>query len=303
MTNIIRKFITNIVIGQKIIDNLSETRKKNGLTTGYFLNHLNILNSQKMKEWDKKLNYEKYESSFSPNIYEKLADKTSIKINEICSIEPYCKKQMKFYSPSFIFKRIGFHFRLIKLESNYYTILGFLYYNDEFVGYICFNKKLNDYKSLYIVISKKYSDNFYKKKNRKASVISDIIDKNIIFDTEYYKMYINSFRNMLYSVIFDIISEYVILKNIILIGEECGGNLLQLFLIDLLNNKNDINIKISENLTYCIFMHNTAMLSNNLNMENMATTILMNFNNKDAYNSWEIKDELKKKYNFIFSEK
>ena len=149
MTNIIRKFITNIVIGQKIIDNLSETRKKNGLTTGYFLNHLNILNSQKMKEWDKKLNYEKYESSFSPNIYEKLADKTSIKINEICSIEPYCKKQMKFYSPSFIFKRIGFHFRLIKLESNYYTILGFLYYNDEFVGYICFNKKLNDYKSCY----------------------------------------------------------------------------------------------------------------------------------------------------------
>ena len=40
MDDIIRKFITNIVIGQKIIDNLSETRKKNDLTISYFLNHL-----------------------------------------------------------------------------------------------------------------------------------------------------------------------------------------------------------------------------------------------------------------------
>jgi hypothetical protein len=303
MDDTIRKFITNIVIGQKIIDNLSETRKKNDLTISYFLNHLMILNAQKMKGWDKKLNYEKYESSFSPNIHEKLADKSSIKMKDICSIEPYCKKPMKIYSPSFIFKRVGFHFRLIKLESDYYTMLGFLYYDNEFVGYICFNKKLNDYKSLYIVISKKYSDNFYKNRNRKALVISDIIDKTIIFDAEYYKMYMRSFRNMLYSVIFDVISEYSTLKNIVLIGEECGGNLLQLFLIDLLNNKNDINIKISENLTYYMFMHNTAMLSNNLNMENIANTILMSFNNKNAYNSWEIKDELKKKYNFIFSEK
>ena len=60
MNDYINKFITNIVIGQKIVDFLSS--KKIDIESGieYFLNHLNILNQMILEKWDKKLNYSKY---------------------------------------------------------------------------------------------------------------------------------------------------------------------------------------------------------------------------------------------------
>ena len=299
MNDYINKFITNIVIGQKIVDFLSG--KKIDIESGieYFLNHLNIFNQMIGEKWEKKLNYSKYKESFSDEMVEKLSDKTGIVVDKMCSIEPYCKKAIKFYSPNYIFKRVGFHFRLIRLESPLYDMMGFIYYGNEIVGYICCRKG-NDYKNLYIVISKKYDRDIFTNRNRTGSSVSDITEDCMIYDAHYYSMYTKHFRNMLYSYIIDIISEYGSIKNIIMIGEEAGGNLLELFMMDIKNNRNDINVKISPKVVYFLFTQNTAMMSSEFKLDYANDIIIMNFSNRDSYLTWNIDEGIKKKCNFIF---
>ena len=299
MNDYINKFITNIVIGQKIVDFLSG--KKIDIESGieYFLNHLNIFNQMIGEKWEKKLNYSKYKESFSDEMVEKLSDKTGIVVDKMCSIEPYCKKAIKFYSPNYIFKRVGFHFRLIRLESPLYDMMGFIYYGNEIVGYICCRKG-NDYKNLYIVISKKYDRDIFTNRNRTGSSVSDITEDCMIYDAHYYSMYTKHFRNMLYSYIIDIISEYGSIKNIIMIGEEAGGNLLELFMMDIKNNRNDINVKISSKVIYFLFTQNTAMMSSEFKLDYANDIIIMNFSNRDSYLTWNIDEGIKKKCNFIF---
>lgn len=299
MNDYINKFITNIVIGQKIVDFLSS--KKIDIESGieYFLNHLNFFNQMIGEKWEKKLNYTKYKESFSNDMVEKLSDKTGIVVDKLCSIEPYCKKAIKFYSPNYIFKKVGFHFRLIRLESSLYDMMGFIYYGNEIVGYICCRKG-NDYKNLYIVISKKYDGDIFLNRNRMGSSVSDITEDCMIYDAHYYNMYAKHFRNMLYSYVIDIISEYGSIKNIIMIGEEAGGNLLELFLMDIKNNYNDINVKISSKVVYFLFTQNTAMMSPEFKLDYATDIIIMNFNNKDSYLTWNIDEAIKKKCNFIY---
>jgi len=299
MNDYITKFITNIVIGQKIVDFLSG--KKIDIESGieYFLNHLNVFNQMISEKWEKKLNYSKYKESFSNEMVEKLSDKTGIVVDKLCSIEPYCKKAIKFYSPNYIFKKIGFHFRLIRLESPLYDMMGFIYYGNDIVGYICCRKG-NDYKNLYIVISKKYDENMFTNQNRTGNSVNDIAEDCMIYDAHYYSMYMKHFRNMLYSYIIDIISEYGSIKNIIMIGEEAGGNLLELFMMDIKNNRNDINVKISSKVVYFLFTQNTAMMSSEFKLDYSNDIIIMNFNNRDSYLTWNIDETIKKKCNFIY---
>ena len=299
MNDYINKFITNIVIGQKIVDFLSG--KKIDIESGieYFLNHLNIFNQMIGEKWEKKLNYSKYKESFSEDMVEKLSDKTGIIVDKMCSIEPYCKKAIKFYSPNYIFKKVGFHFRLIRLESPLYDMMGFIYYGNEIVGYICCRKG-NDYKNLYIVISKKYNGDIFANRNRTGSSVSDITEDCMIYDAYYYSIYTKHFRNMLYSYVIDIISEYGSIKNIIMIGEEAGGNLLELFMMDIKNNRSDINVKISPKVVYFLFTQNTAMMSPEFKLDYATDIIIMNFSNRDSYLTWNIDEGIKKKCNFIY---
>ena len=299
MNDYINKFITNIVIGQKIVDFLSS--KKIDIESGieYFLNHLSIFNQMIGEKWEKKLNYSKYKESFSDEMVEKLSDKTGIIVDKMCSIEPYCKKAIKFYSPNYIFKKVGFHFRLIRLESPLYDMMGFIYYGNEIVGYICCRKG-NDYKNLYIVISKKYDGDIFMNRNRTGSSVSDITEDCMIYDAHYYNMYAKHFRNMLYSYVIDIISEYGSIKNIIMIGEEAGGNLLELFMMDIKNNRSDINVKISSKVVYFLFTQNMAMMSPEFKLDYATDIIIMSFSNRDSYLTWNIDEAIKKKCNFIF---
>ena len=299
MNDYINKFITNIVIGQKIVDFLSG--KKIDIESGieYFLNHLNIFNQMIGEKWEKKLYYSKYKESFSDEMVEKLSDKTGIVVDKMCSIEPYCKKAIKFYSPNYIFKKVGFHFRLIRLESPLYDMMGFIYYGNEIVGYVCCRKG-NDYKNLYIVISKKYDGDIFTNRNRTGSSVSDITEDCMIYDAHYYSMYTKHFRNMLYSYVIDIISEYGSIKNIIMVGEEAGGNLLELFMMDIKNNRSDINVKISSKVVYFLFTQNTAMMSPEFKLDYANDIIIMNFNNRDSYLTWNIDEAIKKKCNFIY---
>ena len=299
MNDYINKFITNIVIGQKIVDFLSG--KKIDVESGieYFLNHLNIFNQMIGEKWEKKLNYSKYKESFSDEMVDKLSDKTGLVVDKMCSIEPYCKKAIKFYSPNYIFKKVGFHFRLIRLESPLYDMMGFIYYGNEIVGYVCCRKG-NDYKNLYIVISKKYDGDIFTNMNRKGNSVSDITEDCMIYDAHYYSMYTKHFRNMLYSYVIDIISEYGSIKNIIMIGEEAGGNLLELFMMDIKNNRSDINVKISSKVVYFLFTQNMAMMSPEFKLDYATDIIIMNFNNRNSYLTWNIDEAIKKKCNFIF---
>lgn len=299
MNDYINKFITNIVIGQKIVDFLSG--KKIDIESGieYFLNHLNFFNQMIGEKLEKKLNYSKYKESFSDEMVDKLSDKTGIVVDKMCSIEPYCKKPIKFYSPNYIFKKVGFHFRLIRLESPLYDMMGFIYYGNEIVGYICCRKG-NDYKNLYIVISKKYDGDIFTNINRKGSSVSDITEDCMIYDAYYYSIYTKHFRNMLYSIVIDIISEYGSIKNIIMVGEEAGGNLLELFMMDIKNNRNDINVKISSKVIYFLFTQNMAMMSPEFKLDYATDIIIMNFNNRDSYLTWNIDEAIKKKCNFIY---
>jgi len=299
MNDYINKFITNIVIGQKIVDFLSGTKIDIESGIEYFLNHLSIFNQMISEKWDKKLNYSKYKESFSDEMVDKLSDKTGLVIDKMCSIEPYCKKAIKFYSPNYIFKKVGFHFRLIRLESPLYDMMGFIYYGNEIVGYVCCRKG-NDYKNLYIVISKKYDRDIFTNMNRKGSSVSDITEDCMIYDAHYYSMYTKHFRNMLYSYVIDIISEYGSIKNIIMIGEEAGGNLLELFMMDIKNNRSDINVKISSKVVYFLFTQNMAMMSPEFKLDYANDIIIMNFNNRDSYLTWNIDEGIKKKCNFIF---
>lgn len=299
MNDYINKFITNIVIGQKIVDFLSG--KKIDIESGieYFLNHLSIFNQMIGEKWEKKLNYLKYKESFSDEMVDKLSDKTGIVVDKMCSIEPYCKKAIKFYSPNYIFKKVGFHFRLIRLESPLYDMMGFIYYGNEIVGYICCRKG-NDYKNLYIVISKKYDGDIFTNRNRTGSSVSDITEDCMIYDAHYYSMYVKHFRNILYSYVIDIISEYGSIKNIIMVGEEAGGNLLELFMMDIKNNRSDINVKISSKVVYFLFTQNTAMMSPEFKLDYATDIIIMSFSNRDSYLTWNIDEAIKKKCNFIF---
>ena len=88
MNDYINKFITNIVIGQKIVDYLSGTKIDIESGIEYFLNHLSIFNQMIGEKWEKKLNYSKYKDSFSDEMVDKLSDKTGIIMDKICSIEP-----------------------------------------------------------------------------------------------------------------------------------------------------------------------------------------------------------------------
>jgi hypothetical protein len=299
MNDYINKFITNIVIGQKIVDFLSGTKIDIESGIEYFLNHLSIFNQMIGEKWEKKLNYSKYKESFSDEMVDKLSDKTGLVVDKMCSIEPYCKKAIKFYSPNYIFKKVGFHFRLIRLESPLYDMMGFIYYGNEIVGYICCRKG-NDYKNLYIVISKKYDGDIFTNMNRKGSSVSDITEDCMIYDAHYYSMYTKHFRNMLYSYVIDIISEYGSIKNIIMIGEEAGGNLLELFMMDIKNNRSDINVKISSKVVYFLFTQNMAMMSPEFKLDYANDIIIMNFSNRDSYLTWNIDEAIKKKCNFIY---
>ena len=122
----------------------------------------------------------------------------------------------------------------------------------------------------------------------------------MIYDAYYYNMYAKHFRNILYSYVIDIISEYGSIKNIIMVGEEAGGNLLELFMMDIKNNRNDINVKISSKVVYFLFTQNMAMMSPEFKLDYSTDIIIMSFSNRDSYLTWNIDEGIKKKCNFIF---
>lgn len=305
-TKIKQYFVNNILFGQKLINGLSEGKTKE-VNINYFLSHIKQFNDQLNENWNEKINFKKYESLIPHNIHEKLGDEPIVSLRyKNSGIEPYCKKQIKLYSPINLFKKIGFHYKLLRLESQYYDLVGLLYYDEKIVGYICCGKKSRKiYKNIYIVINQKYPSNFYENKRKKLSIINDIEEDIEFYESEAYHCYLENYRNVLYTVIFELLHEYRLIKNIICIGEEFGGNILQLFMVDLLYNRNDIGTILEHDLSYHLCTYNTAMLSTESFYDDLCSFLskssnlmLTCFSHKNnAHDTWETIDS--KKCNLI----
>lgn len=302
-----KNFIINSIFGQKLINGLTQDKKKE-VNIDYFLSHIKHFNIQKKESWEDKINFKKHIDSIPNNIQDRLKSESDIIVKKLNTIEPYCKKQIKIIPPINVFKKNGFHHRLVKLESTFYDLVGMIYYNDSIVGYICCGKKTNgSYKNIYIVINHQYDKDFFDKSNKKLSIINEITEEIAFFEKDTYHKYLKNFRNVLFTTIFEILSEHKSIKNIVCIGEEEGGNILQLFLVDLVNNKSDINVKITEDISFYLFTSNTAMLSTEtfyLDLINYlggsTNSLITSFDDKNrAYDSWDIDENKKMRYNII----
>lgn len=296
-----RRFITNIIFGQKLVNGLS-VGKKEKVSVDYFLNHIENLKKQKEEKWENKINHSKYIDLIPNDIGNRLVDDTDIIIKNNYHIEPYCKRAVKILSPMVLFERTSFHYKLVKLESMYYDLFGIFYDGDDIVGYICCGKKNSkSYKNLYIVLSKNYSERFYEKMDKKLIIINEITEDISFYEKESYHMYLKQYRSVLFSLFYEILGENKEIKNIVCIGENEGGNLLQLFAVDLFNNKEDCNLRFND-ISFHLFTLDTAMLSTDTFYNDFVElfgehNVITCFSDKNrAYESWNNN----KKMNLIF---
>ena len=263
LNNLKKKFISNIIFGQKLINDLS-VNKSNKICIEYFMNHLNTFEKHCKEDWCSKINFDKYCDLIPSDIEEKLENDTDIILKNNYNIEPYCKKTIKIITPLIFFKKMGFHFKLIKLESQYFDLMGILFENDNIVGYVCCGKRSNSqYKNLYVVLRKNYENNFYGNLDKKIVIMNEISEEINFYEKNVYLNYLKNYRSILFSLIFEIIHENPTIKNVICIGEEEGGNLLQIFSYDFLNNRKDSNLDLDK-ISLFLFTHNTSKLSTNV---------------------------------------
>lgn len=254
-----KRFITNIIFGQKLINDLSSNKKKQ-VSIEYFMNHLVHFKKYLNENWEDKIEIDKYTNLIPQDIENKLMTDSEILLKNSHNIEPYCKKAIKIISPLALFQRNCYHYKLVKLESPHYDLMSILYYNDEIIGYVCCAKRAAGYKNIYIVLLRKYDKKFYENINKKIVVMNEISEDISFYEKECYTRYIKHIRSQLFSVLYEVIKDNKTIRNIVCIGEEEGGNLLQLFLLDFLNNKDEFYIKIEEIELY-LFSLNTAKLS------------------------------------------
>ena len=286
-----KRFITNIIFGQKLINDLSANKKKQ-VSIEYFMNHLIHLKKYLNENWDDKIEMDKYQELIPHDIENKLMTDSEILLKNTHNIEPYCKKVIKIISPLALFQRNCYHYKLVKLESTYYDLMSILYYNDEIIGYVCCAKRTSGYKNIYIFLFRKYDKKFYETMNKKIVVINEISEDISFYEKECYMRYIKHIRSQLFSVLYEVIKDNKTIRNIVCIGDEEGGNLLQLFLVDFLNNKDEFYIKI-DNIELYLFSNNTAKLSTDTFYKEFIelfgkNSLITCFQDKnDAYKTWE----------------
>jgi hypothetical protein len=286
-----KKFITNIIFGQKMINDLSLNKKKN-VNIEYFLNYLNCFKKYLNENWESKIEIDKYTDLIPQDIENKLMIDSEILLKNNHNIEPYCKKAIKIISPLALFQYNCYHYKLVKLESTHYDLMSILYYNNEIIGYVCCAKRSSGYKNIYIVLLRKYDKKFYEMKNKKIVVINEISEDISFYEKECYTRYIKHIRSQLFSVLYEVLKDNKTIRNIVCIGDEEGGNFLQLFLVDFLNNKNDFYIKIDDFELY-LFSNNTAKLSTDTFYKEFIelfgkNSLITCFSEKnDAHKTWE----------------
>ena len=291
-----KRFITNIIFGQKLINDLSSNKKKQ-VSIEYFMNHLVHFKKYLNENWEDKIEIDKYTSLIPEDIENKLMTDSEILLKNSHNIEPYCKKAIKIISPLALFQRNCYHYKLVKLESPHYDLMSILYYNDEIIGYVCCAKRVSGYKNIYIILLRKYDKKFYENINKKIVIMNEISEDISFYEKECYTRYIKHIRSQLFSVLYEVVKDNKTIRNIVCIGEEEGGNLLQLFLVDFLNNKDEFYIKLEDFELY-LFSNNTAKLSTDTFYKEFIelfgkNSIITCFQDKnEAYKTWENTDKM-----------
>ena len=111
-----KKFITNIIFGQKLMNDLSANKKKQ-VSIEYFMNHLNYFKKYLNENWENKIEIDKYTELIPQDIESKLMTDSEILLKNCHSIEPYCKKSIKIISPLALFQRNCYHYKLVSYKK------------------------------------------------------------------------------------------------------------------------------------------------------------------------------------------
>ena len=314
--NIRKKFILNILFGQKLINNLSREKKKEA-GIDYFLMHLRNLKLQREVDWNEKINVDRLTPSLITDVQNNL--QSNIRYSFFSNqkyIEPYILKPIKFLSDKHVFNKVFFSHTMVNLESKFYNFICLIYDSNENIkGYILIGKKSSgEKKNIYIVLDDDYSSGFYNHTKKNVVIISDISEDLHFFEKNVYNDYLKNYRNFLFTVVTDCLTNNKDIKNIVCIGNQRGGNILQLFVKDFILNKNyightvnkeetifeRINEKknseiISKDINVYLFEYDTAMLSNKTFYDSLLekmgedekTFINCFYNKNKAYNSWD----------------
>jgi hypothetical protein len=287
-----KKMIKNIIFGQKLVYLLSEQKKKEA-NINYFIMHINSLQliHQEMVGMD--IDYEQYVDKISDTIFSQNKNKKTFTIGNK-QIEPYCKKPIQYIPQNIFITEYNFHYSITNIKSKYYDLLYFIF--DKYkniVGYVVLGKKVKKLcKNLYFVIDKNYDKTFYKKTTKKINLLSEICDEFSIYEKTVYQEYLKYWRDYLITILIDCLKNIDNIKNLIFIGNNKGGNLLELFIKDIFENINNEQMK---EMSWNIFKMNTAMLTN-LNffkdiLENHLKekyTIINCYTNKElSYKTWD----------------
>ena len=314
--NFRKKFIINILFGQKLINNLSREKKKEA-GIDYFLMHLRNLKFQKQVDWDSKVNINRLSNTLIADIKNNLQVENKYYYNNNQKyIEPYILKPIRLLSDKQLFNKTFFSHSMVTLESKFYNFVCLIHdLSDNIIGYILIGKKSSgEKKNIYIILDDEYNNGFYNHLKKNVVITCDISDDLHFYEKNVYNDYMKNYRNFLFSIVTDCLINNNDIKNIVCIGNQKGGNILQLFVKDFLLNKKYIGFKqdqsetlfekinetpnveiIHNDITTYLFEYDTAMLSNNnfydslleLMGEEEKTFINCFYNKNKAYNTWK----------------
>ena len=226
----------------------------------------------------------------------KLKKYNRVLINNENNLDNYSKKNIKFLNNYYLFSKVGINnFNLLKKINNY-KIINFLYNSKKKIEGIIFIDKTN----LNLILNIKIPKKFYIKMKKNSKIIKEITNNLCIYEYKLYEYYLSKYRNLLYSLIFNILESNININSILFEGVEFGGNILQLFIYDFFDNYRNINIekKRYNKIKLKLKQYNSPMLSEYnfykklISIKRLKIKNIFSKKNKE-YKSWDI-DILKK---------
>lgn len=268
----------------------------------YFINFLKKKNLKKInfnifllflkenKNINKDLNFNKKTKNSEENIKKTIINRKELINNEII-LDNYSKNKINFISISNLLLELGiYNFNYIKIFFKF-KIINFIYNSKNNIeGIIFLNRnKLN------FTLTIKIPKTFFNNMKKKSKIIKDISNCSLIYEYKIYKYYLTKYRDLLFSLLINIIENNNSIDLVLFEAKGLGGNIFQLFIFDFFNNYKNINInkKKYNNIKINLNQYNTPMLSNydfyaklikikNFKINNIFSSI------NNEYNSWDI---------------
>ena len=259
------KIIYNLIFAEKLVNELSNNKKKN-IDIDYFLSYIKFFS--KIKESMIEIDIDDKLNSNDINFDIPIATKKEILSIGEKPIELYNKKQVLIFNKSHFIEKYNYHFTIKNISSKYYEFINFIFDKSKnIIGYIVLGKKAKkSTQNLCFILDKNYEKNFYTNINKKVCLMTEIIDEFNIYEKTIYNNYLKYYRDYLFSVLKEILRKHNNINNIVFIGNKQGGNILELFLKDIIENLNEEYFPEEafklKSIAYNIFKLNSSMLTN-----------------------------------------